>query len=123
MGIIRQHKASPLKLTPEQVESLRKAIQPSQEDTQTPLPTPSITRKIANAAKAGGRIIGAVVRGQPIMASDEERERRLAICRQCDLWSEEGNVGFGECRHSKCGCTRFKHGLVTETCPAGKWHE
>lgn len=121
MGIIRQHKAEPLKLTPEQVESLRKAIQPSQEDTQASSPPPTITKKVVNVAKAGGRIVSAVVRRQPIMVSEEEKDRRLSICRQCDLWSEGGNIGLGECKHPLCGCTRFKHGLATERCPAGKW--
>lgn len=121
--IIRQHKPEPLSLTPEQIESIRRKqsaeespIQPSDQQ-----PTPSLLAKAKHATQAGVRIVKAKAQGQRIRVSDKERDRRLAICRACDLWAEGGNVGLGECKHPECGCTRFKHGLATETCPSGKW--
>lgn len=84
-------------------------------------PPPTLSTKAGNAAKAGVRIAKAAVSGQRVRVSTEERDRRLAICRACEYWNEAGNVGLGECKHPGCGCTRFKHGLATETCPAGKW--
>ena len=110
--IIRNHKPEPLKLSPDQIAELRDAKQSE---------SPSILSKAKHVAQATGRIVKAAASGQPIRASDETRDQRLATCRACDLWNEGGNVGFGECTHSKCGCTRFKHGLATETCPIGKW--
>jgi hypothetical protein len=111
--IIRNHKTEPLKLSPEQIAGLRDAKQSAK--------SPSILSKAKHAAQAGGRIIKAAAKGEQVRISDQGRDERLSICRACDLWNEGGNVGLGECTHSKCGCTRFKHGLATETCPLGKW--
>lgn len=79
-------------------------------------PKPDI---LVNATSALARVAVATVSGQPILASTEERDRRLAICRTCEWWAESGNLGFGKCR--KCGCTRLKQSLATERCPLAKW--
>jgi len=49
------------------------------------------------------------------------RAQRRAACEACDLYRPSGNLGFGECRHPACGCTRLKRWLPGERCPAGKW--
>ena len=49
------------------------------------------------------------------------RRQRQAACEACDAWVPSGNLGFGECRDPRCGCTRAKQWLPTETCPRGKW--
>lgn len=82
---------------------------------------PDASAKAVRVVQAVGRVVRALANGEPVRVSSEERERRLAICRSCEFWREAGNLGFGECKHSKCGCTRLKHGLATETCPLGKW--
>jgi hypothetical protein len=46
-------------------------------------------------------------------------ERRLAICRKCQFWQENGNMGMGKCL--KCGCGKGKHWLPHEQCPIGLW--
>jgi len=46
-------------------------------------------------------------------------ERRLAICRKCQFWQENGNLGMGKCL--KCGCGKGKHWLPHEQCPIGLW--
>ena len=88
-----------------------------------PTEGPTLTAKAKHAAAAAGRVFRAVATGQPVRVTPEERERRLAICRACPggYWNEGGNIGLGECKHPDCGCTRFKQGLATETCPAGYW--
>lgn len=55
------------------------------------------------------------------VADKPEAERRIAICRACPNWAEDGNAGFGECRHPSCGCTKMKTILQTEKCPIGNW--
>lgn len=118
------HKPTPLSLTPEQIESIRRKqsaaespIRPSDQQ-----PAPSLLAKAKHITQASARIAKAAVQGERIRVSPEERDRRLAICRACDLWNEGGNVGLGECKHPGCGCTRFKHGLANETCPLGHWN-
>lgn len=56
--------------------------------------------------------------GLPVI-SDEEFDRRLSICRSCEFWKEGGNLYLGKCE--KCGCTKFKLKLATESCPIGNW--
>ena len=48
-------------------------------------------------------------------------ERRLAICRTCQFWEENGNLGMGKCL--KCGCGKGKHWLPHEQCPIGLWRK
>lgn len=48
-------------------------------------------------------------------------DKRLTICRGCSLWDENARFGMGKCNHGNCGCTKAKHWLQTERCPAGKW--
>ena len=48
-------------------------------------------------------------------------EKRLSICRGCDSWVENGNIGFGKCKI--CGCGRGKLWLGHERCPVGKWEK
>lgn len=53
-------------------------------------------------------------------------ENRLAICGKCSFWDKDGWLGYGKCNAPKCGCTRFKLWLATETCkhPDGsRWPE
>jgi hypothetical protein len=46
-------------------------------------------------------------------------EKRMAVCRKCEFWQENGNFGMGKCL--KCGCGRGKHWLPHEQCPIGLW--
>jgi len=82
---------------------------------------PSFSEKAKNASEAGIRLAKAVISNQRIRVSEEEKNKRLSICRACEYWNERGNIGLGECKHPQCGCTRFKQGLATESCPKGLW--
>ncbi len=67
-----------------------------------------------NALGAAARVATAAVTGQRVTVSDEERDRRLAICYGCDLYVNKRCV--------KCGCVaRWKARLATEHCPISKW--
>jgi hypothetical protein len=72
------------------------------------------------AGGAVGRVVGAIVRHEPVLASDAEQDRRMAICRACDRF--ETTVAGPRCR--ACSCfLNLKTRLETETgeCPLQKW--
>lgn len=71
-------------------------------------------KKIANFTGAGRRMISSILAGKQPLVLNEEQERRLAICAECEFFN-----GI-TCR--KCGChIRFKAKLQTEHCPILKW--
>lgn len=75
---------------------------------------PNIFEMSVSFAKAIGKEAGAIAQGAA-RVSDEERERRLDICAQCEFFTMSG-------RCSKCGCyMRFKAKLRAGQCPVGKW--
>lgn len=62
------------------------------------------------------------------LASDEIIQERRAVCEglngqpRCEYWHNSGTRywSFGRC--GVCGCaTGLKSGVLTETCPKGKW--
>lgn len=77
---------------------------------------PSLATRAANFTSSAARHIAA---GAP-QASDEEIERRFAICQQCQHF--DGTA----CRKCGCGISRERRFLskiawAREKCPAGKW--
>lgn len=54
------------------------------------------------------------------LASQEEMDQRLNICRSCEWWNAEAYKGTGRCR--KCGCSTWaKIRVKTSGCPIGLW--
>jgi hypothetical protein len=54
----------------------------------------------------------------PILAMEEIREQRLAICKSCDFYFEP----TGQCK--KCGCfVKTKTAVARAKCPMYKWVE
>lgn len=51
----------------------------------------------------------------------ELRKARRAVCDTCDFWNPKGNLGLGECKYPKCGCTQIKTAFNAMKCPIGKW--
>lgn len=47
----------------------------------------------------------------------EIRKQRLAICKACEYFNPQGNLGLGECQYPGCGCTKAKLFLATSICP------
>ena len=86
-------------------------------------PMPTLRKRSVNLAKAAGRAAGAIIRGLPVIVSDEEAARRLCICRECEWWRTEAYGGAGGCGHESCGCTALKRHLSTERCPVGRWDD
>jgi hypothetical protein len=80
---------------------------------------PGIGQMVRNAAGAAGRALMAAVKGDEVLCSDEETERRTAICRECEFYRPS------DTRCSKCGCSTDKWvrktRFATEHCPVAKW--
>lgn len=81
-----------------------------------PRAKPGLSQKAANFAASAAKHIAA---GMP-QCSDEERERRFAICQGCEFFDGKACT--------KCGCPvarekRFvsKLAWASEKCPVGKW--
>ena len=76
---------------------------------------PSLARQARSALAAAGRVVAAVVNGEPIMVPDAVLAERRAICMACEFHDVQQN------RCTKCGCGGLKLELATERCPIGKW--
>ncbi len=84
-----------------------RSVRPATNDSVAP---PGLLRMAMSAMKAMSLFVGS---GAAVVSSDE-RERRLAICNDC-----ENHTG-SRCR--LCGCfTQLKTWLPHERCPASKW--
>ena len=53
------------------------------------------------------------------LASKEEYDNRMIICRKCEFWTEIPGPIIGRCK--KCGCTGAKQKLATSRCPINLW--
>lgn len=74
----------------------------------------SLIQQASGALGAIGRAIGAAVTGEPVMMSQEEQERRWAICLACEHLDGE------QCKI--CGCHMpIKTWGAQEHCPIDKW--
>lgn len=77
--------------------------------------SPSLMQKASSLGKSMIQWAG----NKFIRVDDVVYNKRLSICRGCDSWIEDGNIGFGKCK--VCGCGRGKLWLAHEKCPIGKW--
>ena len=85
--------------------------EPPREPIPPPPPLPSIARQAVNLATA----VAAHVATGAKAATNAERERRLAICRGCELLRDDG-------RCAACGCaTAVKAAWDEQRCPLGRW--
>lgn len=87
-------------------------------------PIPGVVQLASNATQAAGRVLSAAVSGSGVKVSQQESERRLAICKFCTEAVQHKDTEYLRC--SKCGCWlngKFfaKASLKTEDCPLGKW--
>lgn len=90
---------------------------PTAEPAPKPPAYPPLARQAMNAAGAVGRVVKAVVKQEPVQASDEEQARRLVICHAC-----EPHYDPAQDRCRKCGCrAAWKARLATEHCPLALW--
>lgn len=83
-----------------------------------PVIEPSLLQKAKNLAGAAGRVVGAMLRDERVRVDEQEKSRRLEICRGCEFFNSDKGVCM------KCGCiVKFKTVLATEHCPlpVPKW--
>jgi hypothetical protein len=73
---------------------------------------PGILEQARNVASAAGRVVSAVVHGEPVKVSEEVHADRLAICMAC----EHNGARPDGVRCRKCGCRGLKLWLATERC-------
>ncbi len=76
---------------------------------------PPLIQQAGTLAGAVGRAAGAVLTGQPVIASGEQQATRWAICLACEHLE-------GESRCRICGCyMKAKTAMAQERCPIAKW--
>ena len=81
-----------------------------------PLPMPSAGQMIKNVGGSIVRTVKSVAAGNSLNVTDEEKAKRLAICKGCEFFDTSSD------RCSKCGCyLAVKTYLKAEKCPIGKW--
>lgn len=88
-----------------------------QNPPPAPTPEPTLVDELKSLREALARLRAS---GKKITPR-EARTHRAKTCAGCPLWSSRARFGLGKCRHSKCGCTRLKVWIASESCPAGKW--
>jgi hypothetical protein len=82
-----------------------------------PAEYPPLMTQASSALSSAGRVLSAVVRGEAVTVSVEEKDRRMAICHACVEWFDPVQ---NRCR--KCACfLAVKPWLKAEQCPIGKW--
>jgi len=84
---------------------------------------PPLVQRLKNFSVAA---ISHVTAGHPT-CTQEQVDERYAICRECPLFINHGNMK-GICSHSSCGCNITntlvflnKLGWADQSCPIGKW--
>jgi len=77
---------------------------------------PALSTQVKNFGKAMFRSAVATVSGEQVVVSNEEQQRRIGLCKQCEFYDAKQK----RCR--KCGCiARYKAKLKTEHCPLNVW--
>jgi hypothetical protein len=79
----------------------------------TPPTLPQIASSLASSVGEWAKA------GLPV-ATSEQLDSRMAICKSCEFWDQSGFAGTGRCK--KCGCsTQAKLRMSTSKCPIDKW--
>jgi glycosyltransferase involved in cell wall biosynthesis/predicted O-methyltransferase YrrM len=77
---------------------------------------PPLVEQAKNLINSAVTIAKDSITGKPTTVSEEEHNRRLDICKQCDIYDSK----LIRCR--KCGChINIKSKLASMVCPIGKW--
>ena len=76
---------------------------------------PPVSEQIKNAGRAARDFTKSGFK----FATDEEYERRMAICRPCKFWKNIKGPLIGRCM--KCGCSGLKQKLAVSSCPIKLW--
>jgi hypothetical protein len=77
---------------------------------------PNLTDKASSFVKTTTAWVKSGMKVTP----DDKLSDRLAICKTCELWDNNGFAGTGSCK--QCGCsTQAKLRMATAKCPIDKW--
>ncbi len=75
-------------------------------------PPPTLIDRVKTVTKA---VVNYVMSGGPNV-NDEEKERRMSICRECPFFVHESQT----CKECTCAMN-LKTRMESEHCPIGKW--
>lgn len=118
-----EHSADAVRISAERLQALLAAHLPPRT-SPLPAPPPADPTPVdlaTHAAFAAWRAASAAARGDSLFVTPETLAARTAACSACDLWDPRARFGLGKCRHAKCGCTKLKRWLTTESCPLTLW--
>lgn len=77
---------------------------------------PSVPEMASNLVSDVYKNVKSVVQGNPLNVSQDDAEKRKAICENCTFFNKEQQ------RCTKCGCyMAVKVYLKASSCPVGKW--
>ena len=81
------------------------------------LTMPGVLRQVTNFGTSAGKVVDALIAGEDVLVSGEERLARISFCATniCGQFNSNG-------RCFECGClVEVKAALETEMCPFGHW--
>jgi hypothetical protein len=77
---------------------------------------PSLAEKAKSLAASVKTWVGSGLQ----IATEDQVNYRLEICKSCEFWNASGFARTGSCK--KCGCsTQAKLRMATSKCPIDKW--
>lgn len=74
-----------------------------------------IPKRIVELIKTFGKVLAKAIAGEGVMAPKWKAQKRLKICRGCELMQEDGTCGVCTCY--MIAKVKFK----AAECPEGKW--
>lgn len=79
---------------------------------------PSLPEQGKNLASFAFDIVKKALQSEALLVSDEIKENRMQICRECDHYDSE------QIRCKECGCMlEYKTRFSLDSCPLKKWEE
>jgi len=79
---------------------------------------PPLTEQGKNLAAFSWELLKKAITDGGLLVSDEVREKRMKICKNCEKYDSENNRCF------ECGCLlEFKAKYALDSCPLKKWNE
>jgi hypothetical protein len=79
---------------------------------------PSLPEQGKNLASFAFEIVKKALRSEALIVSEEVKENRMQICRECDRYDSE------QIRCKECGCMlEYKTTFALDSCPLKKWDE
>ena len=111
----------------EATEKELKCIEKTEEMLDEEQKLPPTSQMVRNIATEHWRSLKAFIKGEQVITTTEEAERRWQICKGCefllyDQTNPDTNKKDGRCSHCACFMNVKVHYAVAE-CPVGKWEK